>query len=96
MKELKPTWMFIGGTMFGLMIALCLGAVPKAKSPPAPVPAPVPKKDWSQLKIFSYPNGGTGIFDPETGTFYSYDADLIGCYQIRELSKLGDRMYVRR
>jgi hypothetical protein len=100
MKELKPTLMFVGGTMFGLVLALCLGAVPKAKTAPAPAPAPaaapVPKKDWSQLKFIGYPNGGTGIFDPATGTFYLYDSDLNSCYLIREINTLGGRMFIQR
>lgn len=102
MKSLKPTWMFASGTLFGLALALCLGAAPKTAAPKAPTPKPpetqpvVARRDWSQLKLIGYPNGATGIFDPATGMFYTYDADLIYCYQIRELNTLGDRLVVRR
>ena len=84
MKKRNAGWLFTGGTIFGLVIALCLGAVEKAKEPT--------KKDLSQLKFVAYPNGGTGVFDPETATMYVYDSDLRGCYLVRQITTLGQPM----
>ncbi len=84
MKKRNAGLLFICGALFGLSIALCLGAVEKAKD--------APRKDWSQLKFVAYPNGGTGVFDPETATIYVYDSDLRGCYLIRQLGTLGQPM----
>ena len=71
--------MFVLGAIFGLGISLCLGAVEKQAAAP----------DWSRLKVVSYPNGGTGFFDPDSGTIYVYDADLARCYLVRKIGSLG-------
>lgn len=84
MKKRKAGWLFTGGALSGLAIALSLGAVEKSKE--------VPKKNWSQLKIVAYPNGGTGVFDPDTATMYVYDSDLRTCYLIRQITTLGQPM----
>jgi len=81
MKKRHAGLWFSCGALFGLCVALCLGAVEK--------PNANPKKDWSQLKVVSYPNGGTGFFDPDTGTMYVYNSDLRNCYLIRTLTTLG-------
>lgn len=83
MKKLNGKWLFGSGAIFGLSIALCLGAVEKQ-----PVAA-----DWSRLKVVSYPNGGTGFFDPDTGTIYVYNSDLTRCYLVRKLGTLGQPMF---
>jgi hypothetical protein len=79
MKKRNAGWLFGGGAIFGLSIALCLGAVEKQVAPP----------DWSRLQVVSYPNGGTGFFNPDTGTIYVYDSDLNRCYLIRKINNLG-------
>lgn len=76
-------WLFGLGAIFGLSMALCLGAVDNQAPPP----------DWSRLKLVAYPNGGTGFFDPSSGIMYVYDSDLNRCYSIRKLSKLGSPMH---
>ena len=83
MKKRNAGWLFGFGASFGLSVALCLGAVDK------PAPATV---DWSRLKVVSYPNGGTGFFDPDTGTIYVYDSGLARCYLIRKIGNLGAPM----
>ena len=80
MKTKNAGLLFGTGALFGLCAALCLGAVEKKD---------VPAKDWSRLKVVSYPNGGTGFFDSDTGTIYVYDADLTRCYLIRQIGNLG-------
>jgi hypothetical protein len=82
MKKRNAGWLFGLGAICGLSVALCLGAVDK---PVATAPTP----DWSRLKVVSYPNGGTGFFDPDTGTIYVYDSDLVRCYLIRKIGNLG-------
>lgn len=88
---------FTGGLLLGLTLAFCLGAAPKAKTTPTNQPpvtsnpaGAAASQDWGALKFFSYPNGGTGIFDPSTGTIYVYDSDLNRCYLVRELRNLGE------
>jgi hypothetical protein len=85
MKKRNAGLLFTCGALFGLSIALCLGAVEKANQ--------TPTKDWSQLKFVAYPNGGTGVFDPATGTMYVYDSDLRGCYLVRRINNLGQPMF---
>lgn len=80
MKKRNAAWLFSFGAIFGLSLALCLGAVDK-QTPPTP--------DWSRLKVVSYPNGGTGFFNPDTGIIYVYDSDLSRCYLIRKIGNLG-------
>lgn len=99
MKTPTTALTFTAGCILGLTLALCLGAVPKPKTgttnqPPAqPVPtAPPGQPARAGLQFFAYPNGGTGIFDPSTGTIYVYDSDLNRCYLIRELGNLGEPM----
>jgi hypothetical protein len=82
MKKRNAGW-FGFGAIFGLAMALCLGAVDK-QTPTPP--------DWSRLKVVSYPNGGTGFFNPDTGTIYVYDSDLSRCYLIRKIGNLGAPM----
>ena len=84
MKKRNVAWSFLGGIVFGLSIALCLGAVEKKVEDPRP--------DWSRLKMVSYFNGATGILDPETGRIYLYDVNLERCYSIREIRALGEPM----
>jgi hypothetical protein len=93
MKTQKAGMIFSSGMILGLSLALGLGAAQKAKDAPAketPPPAETPKTDWSRLKFIGYPNGVTGIFDPDTGTFYLYDVNLDRCFFIRELTALGE------
>ena len=87
MKTKNTSFIFACGALLGLSLALCLGAVEKTKTA-APEPA---KKDWSKLKFVAYPNGGTGIFDPDSGTIYVYDSDLQNCYLVRQITTLGER-----
>jgi len=88
MKKRNVAWSFLGGIVFGLSLALCLGAVEKKGEDPKLDPKP----DWSRLKIVSYANAATGIFDPETGRIYLYDLNLERCYSIREIRALGEPM----
>ena len=82
MKTQKSGVVFVGGLLLGLTLAFGLGAGEKSKEPP--------RKDFSQLKITAYPNGGTAVFDPDTGTFYVYDSNLQDCYLIRQITTLGE------
>lgn len=84
MKKKNAGLLFAVGALFGLCIALTLGAVEKREAPP---------KDWSRLKVVAYPNGGTGFFDPDTATIYVYDSDLARCYLIRKMGTLGQPMF---
>lgn len=84
MKKHTVAWAFLGGIAFGLSLALCVAAAEKK--------ANLPNRDWSQLKMMSYSNGATGIFDPATGRLYLYDANTERCYAIRELRALGESM----
>ena len=70
------------GVLLGFLVAAGLGAMEKPKD--------LPKKDWSRLQIVAYPNGGTGFFDPDSGTLYVYDSELRQCYLVRQLINLGD------
>ena len=87
MKTTRKSLPFVGGACFGLALALCLGAADKA--------AEAPKTDWSRLKVYSYPSGTTGFFDPDAGTLYVYDINLDRCVYIRELKTLGQPL-IRR
>jgi len=84
MKIKNAGWLFVTGALFGLCVALTLGAAERNEPPP---------KDWSRLKVVSYPNGGTGFFDPDTATIYVYDSDLSRCYLIRKMGNLGQPMF---
>lgn len=84
MKRHNVAWVFLGGIALGLSLALCVAAVEKKADRPTP--------DWSRLMLMSYPNGATGIFDPQTGRLYLYDASTERCYAIRELRALGESM----
>ncbi len=94
MKTFKTGWLFAGGALFGLSIALCVGAGTKTnatpKAPPLVAPTDAPKSPWSHLKVVGYPNGATGFFDEETGIMYIYDSQLRNCYLMRQLTILGD------
>lgn len=99
MKKSFSATNFLGGTLCGLVLALCLAAVQNPKAavtnpPPAPpIQTPLPATSgWADLKFFTYPNGATGIFDPASATLYLYDADLNRCYQTRKIRALGDYM----
>jgi hypothetical protein len=46
--------------------------------------------DFSNLRVFSYPSGYTGFFDPDTGLIYVYDTDLHTCHTVRRLVKPGE------
>ena len=96
MKTPNAGWLFAWGALFGLAIALCVGATVKTNASPN-APSMVPPTEaqinpWSRLKVVTYPNGGTGFFDTETGIMYIYDAQLRNCYLIRRLNVLGDPM----
>lgn len=80
MKTSKSGWFFLGGAAFGMALVLCLGAAEKAGN------------DFSRLQMFSYPSGGTGIFDPSTGRIYVYDANLDRVSFVREITILGQQM----
>jgi len=84
MKKHRVAWAFLGGIAFGLTLAVCDAAAEKKTT--------LPSRDWSQLKMMSYANGATGIFDPATGRLYLYDASSERCYAIRELRVLGEPM----
>ncbi len=87
MKTSKAGLIFVCGAVLGLSLALCLGAADKA--------AEAQKTDWSRLKIYSYPAGTTGFFDPDAGTLYVYDINLERCLFVRELKTLGQPL-IRR
>ncbi len=76
--------MFVCGALFGISIALCVGAADKSSDSP--------KNDRSRLQVVSYAGGGTGIFDPDAGRLYLYDANLVNCYAIRDITTLGEPM----
>jgi hypothetical protein len=82
MEKRNVAWSFLGGIVFGLSLALCLGAADKK--------AEAPKAEWSRLQVVGYASGVTGIFDPETGKYYLYDANVERCYAIREIRNLGE------
>ncbi|MEO6035986.1 MAG: hypothetical protein ABIQ35_12090 [Verrucomicrobiota bacterium] len=84
MKSSNGGLLLIIGALFGLCVALTVGAVESKDAPP---------KDWSRLKVIAYPNGGTGFFDPDTATIYVYDSDLSRCYLIRKIGTLGQPMF---
>jgi len=93
MKTLKAGWLFAGGALFGLSVALCVGAGAKTNTPPkSPVvsTADSPKYEWAHIKLVGYPNGATGFFDEETGIMYVYDSQMRHCYMMRQLKLLGD------
>ena len=54
--------------------------------------APQGKAVFADLEITGYASGLTGLFDPSTGKFYLYDANLENCVAIRQLSELGQPM----
>jgi hypothetical protein len=86
MKKQKTSVIFASGLVLGLAVAFCLGAGESSTTTTTPQP---PKKDWSHLQFWGYPNG-TGIFDPSTGTIYVYDGQLRDCYIVRRITTLGN------
>ena len=84
MKKRNVAWSFLGGIVFGFSLALCLAAADKKVQSSTP--------DWSRLKLVAYGSGATGVFDPQTGKLYLYDANVESCYAIRELKTLGEPM----
>ncbi|TAL00915.1 MAG: hypothetical protein EPO07_09075 [Verrucomicrobia bacterium] len=78
----QTTLALTAGALLGFAAAVGLGAAEKGKE--------TAKKDWSRVQVIAYPNGGTGFFDPDSGTMYVYDSDLRGCYLIRQVVNLGD------
>jgi len=75
---MRPVWTFGGGLLLGVALMFCLGADKDTK------------KDWAQhLEFFTYMGGTTGIFDPSTGTFYLYDANLQNLVFVRKIDALG-------
>ena len=80
MKNRNNFLALIGGIFLGACFVLCIGA------------ADNPKKDTSHLQFVSYPSGVTGIFDPDNGKVYLYDVNLVNCYEIREITTLGEPM----
>jgi hypothetical protein len=47
---------------------------------------------YSSLEIVGYASGLTGLFDPSTGKFFLYDANLENCVAVRQISELGKPM----
>lgn len=95
MKSSFSATSFLGGTLCGLVLALCVAAVQNPNAPvtnPPPAPPIQAASAWADLKFVAYPNGATGIFDPATGMLYLYDSELNRCYQTRKLRALGDYM----
>ena len=93
-KSLSPLH-FVCGALFGVVLALCLGAVQNPKNPPSAQPSQPAASEpsgFGALKFFTYPSGGTGIFDPASGTLYIYDSDVNRCYLTRKLHTLGAPM----
>ena len=84
MKKLNSLWPFLSGVVLGMSLLFGVGAASKEIAPTRP--------DWSRLKIFTYASGVTGLFDPATGRLYLYDSDLRNCYQVRQLTALGEPM----
>jgi hypothetical protein len=80
MKKMQPVWTFAGGTLLGVALMFCLGADKDA--------APA-KADKPPLQIVAYSSGATGIFNPDTGTLYLYDANLQNCFLTRKIGVLG-------
>ena len=102
MKKSFSAFNFVSGTLFGVVLALCLAAVqnPKGTAPNASVtqplqPAAPEPSGFGALKFFTYPNGGTGIFDPASGVLYIYDNDLNRCYLTRKVGTLGQPLLQR-
>ena len=99
MKKSCSAFNFVGGTLLGVVLALCLAAAqnPKGALTNTPATQPLPPaapeaSGFGALKFFAYPNGGTGIFDPASGVLYIYDASLNHCYLSRKLLTLGEPM----
>ena len=95
MKIQNKGLVFLGGTLLGVAITLCVGAVSK-EVPTTPASAAVndvaQKKNLARLQVIAYPNGGTGFYDSESGTIYVYDSDLRNCYMTRRMTTLGQPM----
>ena len=79
MKNKNTLLTFAGGILLGLTLALCLGAGENEAA----------KKDSPPWQVVSYPNGGTGFFDPVTSTIYVYDSELKKCYMVKRIHQLG-------
>jgi len=89
MKNAKIGWVFVSGVLLGVAATLCVGA--SGKDTPSKITNETgPKKDLSHVQVVSYPNGGTGFFDPETATIYVYSSDLKNCYMTRQITSLGE------
>ncbi len=93
MKNQNAGLMFLGGTLLGIALTLCLGAA--TKDSPAKNTAPTEtvtkvEKTPAPIQVVSYPNGATGFFNPENSTIYLYDANLRNCYMTRHIAKLGE------
>ena len=86
MKTPKTIITFVGGALLGAFLAVGFGT--SGQSPPAPAPA----RNWGHVTVMTYPSGVTGVFDSNTGRIYMYDINLENCYQIRELTTLGEPM----
>ena len=84
MKKRNTLLALACGLVLGSTLTLCLGAAAKARE--------TSKHDWSRLHVVAYPSGGTGYFDPDSGTLYVYDANQQNCYLIRRLTSLGEPM----
>ena len=80
MKNRNTIVALMGGVLLGACLVLCIAAADNSK------------KDTSHLQIVSYPSGVTGIFDPDNGKLYLYDINLVNCYEIREVTTLGEPM----
>jgi hypothetical protein len=89
MKTPNTSWVFACGAVFGLSLALSVAAVTKTNATPT---SDSPTTQWAHLKVLAYPNGGTGFFDPDSGTIYVYDPQMRNCYLVRQLKVLGRPM----
>ena len=81
MKKLNSIWVFAGGAALGIALTLCVGAADNAAKPEKPAPPPV--------QMVAYPSGATGFFDPASGRIYLYDIDMKKCFQVRQITTLG-------
>jgi hypothetical protein len=77
-----------------LAVALVAAALSWLVRPAASAGEDKTKSDLNSLKIFAYPGGATGIFDPATGKLYVYDTNLDKCTMKRQLDKLGEPLKV--
>ena len=86
MKKLNSIWVFAGGAALGIGLTLCVGAADNAAKPEA---AKTEKPAPPTVQMVTYPSGVTGFFDPASGRIYLYDVDMKKCFQVRQITTLG-------